>query len=440
MKTRNPMASIAALPLKPETRNPKLETPNRPGVALLMTMAAVAIAFVIGMTIIAGLPAASRASANLVDRQQAMYLAESGLQEAIARFNQPPPGQSVWSGVTNRSVTGLNGTYDVVITDLGSGQYRIDSTGRLTHSTGGATAINQNLHLVISLTTSQSTYLMPASTVMNSGPGFGIIPTKITYNGDVAVYGTAINLAHIKGNLQASGSILNFGRVEGTVQPFASIDAPPDLNLDTFTQYSYNGQTYQAQIVQPNDVKNLKKEFKPVTSGNPLGVVVVAGDMTLSDDLVIKGGILVVRGNLSPGGNTLEVQGQDSYFSLMVGGKLYYNNSTDLKVSNGPAYLKNTINPVGFSRNASMKFDAGLVSLKTLPLSFGGNIEINPINADNGDSGNNKNKGKGNDNKSSTGDGPVAINLLISGASGGGSGGGSGRTVQLVSYSASSQP
>lgn len=409
---------------------------SRPGVALMITLIAVALAFVIGMTVLAGLPSASRASSNLLDRQAAVYLAESGLQEAIARMNQPPSGQSVWTGVTGRSVSGLSGTYDVTVNELDDGTYRIDSTG---HAAGiGGVTVDHALHMTVSIQTQQGGYVMPAATVLGNG---GFLASGINFNGDVSVIGTVFNLATINGDLTASGNIFNLGSVSGSVHANSSVDAPPNLDLNQINQYVYNGQICQAQIVQPNDVRYLDRNLSPVSQSNPLGVIVVAGDMTLRNDINLSKGMLVVRGDLNLGSYDLQInQSQENYFSLMVGGDIRYQSYSQVIVNSGPAYVKGTFSGSGY--NSSFVFNSGLVTLQSLPLIFSGSMQINKPASQQPNSHSNSHAwdhwpwGGGHQQED---DEPLTINLLTSGGNGGAAGT-SGRTVSLLSYSASAQP
>lgn len=118
------------------------------GFAMMLVMGAVAAVFVIGLVLLSGLPAEARVSRNLVNRERAVFLAESGIAEALHRLENPPVPGTVWNGATDRSIGG-EGTYTVTVTDEGDDIYRIESTGRV--SVGGAESAAQQIAMLVQM-------------------------------------------------------------------------------------------------------------------------------------------------------------------------------------------------------------------------------------------------------------------------------------------------
>lgn len=118
------------------------------GFAMMMVMGAVAAVFVIGLVLLSGLPAEARVSRNLVNRERAVFLAESGIAEALHRLENPPVPGTTWNGTTDRSIGG-DGTYTVTVTDEGDDIYRIESTGQV--SVGGAESAAQQIAMLVQM-------------------------------------------------------------------------------------------------------------------------------------------------------------------------------------------------------------------------------------------------------------------------------------------------
>lgn len=117
--------------------HPQATFDGRPGIAMILVLGVVAMVSVIGLSVTAGLPATTNASNNLIDASRAAYLAESGLVEAEHRFIHPAEGEDYWTGVTNRSVPSMSGTYTVTVTEDGENEYEVVSTGRIAGRRGG---------------------------------------------------------------------------------------------------------------------------------------------------------------------------------------------------------------------------------------------------------------------------------------------------------------
>ncbi len=343
----------------------RADSARRRGVAMILVMGAVAIVFAVGMSLLAGLPVSARASTNLIDRDEAVYLAESGLVEARYRIESAEPGDPVWPGVTGRAVDGLDGTYDVAVVDLGEGVYRVDATGHAAGRTGRT--LTRTVSLTIAIGQSGLSFNARQTAILQAG--FAVIPTAAEIVGDLHVNGRVFNFGNILGTLTATD------RIYGDGEQADPVDLP-EVDLEAYENYQYSGQSYGAAVY---DSDSLPSELEPIAADNPLGVVVVDGDLTLTQDVEIDGGILVVRGRINLNGHSLEVEGDEDagHIALLAEDGVYYSeDNSQLKVEGGPAYLGGDLMANWRMRDGVFKAESGLFMNGSMPLFFDGEIEI----------------------------------------------------------------
>ncbi len=346
-------------------------TSRRRGVALVMVLGAVAAVFVVGMAILNGLPASTRASSNLADHARAMYLAECGLVEGLDRLEHPPVADEIWPGITGRTIDDSGATYDLIVTDLGGGEYRLTATahvpGRHGQTVTHARAMDVDVQML------DRGYRFDQSTVLGSGLA---IPAAAEIEGDVHANHNVWLMGEVTGKLSASGYILPLGGEAESYEPNADHVDLPEVDFDAYNSYSHNGATGQARVIDPADATEQLHDIEPVTADNPLGVVIVDGDLSFDDSLAIKGGILVVRGDLEVNRHDVQVDGMEGHISLLVEGNVRFVADGDLEVNNGPAYLGRYLFSKLGATGMKADFQAGLITARGLPLAFGGTIEI----------------------------------------------------------------
>ena len=395
----------------------RLMAPPRPaaqrGVAMMLVMGAVTIVFVIAMNVLSGLPATAQAAKNLVHRDSAVYLAESGIVEALTRLADPPQTGD-WTGVTGRTISGMAGTYDVAITDMGDGVYQITSSGHAVGSGGGA--VTHTLTMTVQVATGGgggNVYTMKHGALFGVG---GFIPGGARVRGDVFVPGNVLNFGRVDGELSATGSVLDFGRTDSISARAEDVEVP-SIDADLYVSYTYNGSTQNAQTVTSNAASNYSGKYTPNTDGNALGVVIVEGDMTLSNDVTLEGGILIVRGNLDLNGHRLRINGpsDSTQVALIVEGDTEFSSRhSELEVDGGVTYLEGSITSGWTARNSKLDARQGLIVKQGMPLAFNGDIDVRWDN----------NGGAGTD-----------VNFFGEGGSSGSGGSGGSRTVTPLSYS-----
>jgi len=384
------------------------------GIALMLVMGAVAVVFVIGLNVLSGLPATAQAARNLIHRDAAVYLAESGLVEALARLENPPGG-SDWYGVTGRQVEGMNGTYDVAITDRGDGTFEIEATG---HATGaGDATISHTLAMIVEVAgggASGTAYTMTHATLFGAG---GFVPGNTRIRGDVFVPGSVLNLGRVDGKLSATGSIVDLGNTQA-IDANAQAKDVPEVDVDAYLSYHHGGSSQAAEVITANPDDVLAGHYAPDRTGNALGVVVVEGDLTLSDHIDFNRGVLIVRGDLDLNGHRLRIEGptDSMQIALIVEGDVTFSRrNSEIEVRDGVTYLNGSVETAFGARNSRLDIRAGLIARQGLPLAFNGDIDVRWDD----------NNGNG-----------ATINFFGSGGQGGGSGGPGRRTVTPLSYSA----
>lgn len=344
---------------------------SRRGIAMVMVMVAVSLAFVVGLSLVSGLPATARASSNMIDRDCSVFLAESGLTEALYRLANPPSGETIWSGVAGRTLPNVPGSYDVTITNVTGDTYRITSTGSMTGRSGQS--LTHAIHMDVTVVVAGGGMTMEHTVVLGSAT---FIPGNLDVDGDVHVNGSVWNFGDINGTLSASGNITDWGSTNGTD---ANADAMemPEVDLDAYNTYTHNGTTYSAEVLTASEANNLPPNYYPSNAANPLGVVVVEESLSMSTDLHIHDGIFVVRGNLTVNNNDLEIDGPDNQMSLLVENNVYMNNNgSDVDVTQGTAYVGSRVISTFSGSNSTFSASEGLIAVGGLPILYPGNLDV----------------------------------------------------------------
>lgn len=353
------------------SRNPARLTPARPGIALLMVMGAVAIVFVIGMSLLSGLPASALISANSANRNHAAYLADSALTEALYRLKNPEDAE-VWAGVTNRQVPGLNGSYDLIVTELADDQYELTAIGRANGRAGRI--ITHQLRMIVQVRSEQV-----GDFVMHAPMLFGTnitIPSSMTVEGDIFANGSVTNYGHIDGTIFASLGINDLGKSNGT-QADTTVSEFPVIDPLSYETYTYNGQTYQASVLTASDVSKLPKVHKPITASNPLGIIIVKGNLRLKKDLEIDNGILMVTGSLTVSRVGLKVTSPlENQVALVAKNLRLAGTGPNVVVENGPAHISQNISHGKKARSISLDFESGLMLGNAFSSNFSGTVNV----------------------------------------------------------------
>lgn len=358
--------------------------PVRPGVALVLVMGAVAVVFVVGLGLLAGLPAGAGAATNLAQRDATACLAESGLVEALNRLETLSADEEPTWSVTGRRITGIDGTYDVAVTqpgDYDEDVYLITATG---HYTVGDAVVSNTIAMDVRYQPEQGGgFAVRHAALVGSG---GVIPASARIEGDVHVNDTVISVGRIEGRLSSSRLAIDLVRGADSTQSWAGTTELPVVDFDGYSQYLLAGNAGVADVYEPDDLPDRLNNWRPADDGNPMGVVVIDGDWTLDDDVKLHDGILVVRGDLDLNGHALEVQGVERQMTVLVEGNLAFSRShSRLRVKSGLAYIKGWMISSYAQRNLELRADAGLITPGTLPTVFNGDIRVRMSGLDDAD-------------------------------------------------------
>lgn len=339
---------------------------------MVMVMCAVMVTFIVGMALLDGLPAGTHVSGNMITRDQSGYLAESGIIEALGHLREPPDYGEIWTGISDRSIDGTAGRYDVVVAQIEDEHYRITSTGYTPKVGGGV--FSQTVSMDVKVEVVDGGFLMDKSVVLGFG---GMIGDCVGVNGDVYVNGNVFLFGDIEGDLSASGIVnVGMGGEANSIQSNVGEVVLPTIDFDTYETYIYEGEYYDAMVMTADEFVCAGSEIDPQTEENPLGVIVVNGEVVLDNDMHIKHDCaLVVRGGIQLNDNTLEVDGKEGYFGLLVEGDVNFGSDGELRVRKGPIYLNEYITSAGFGLPI-LNANAGLVSRRCLPMTFPGSIDI----------------------------------------------------------------
>ena len=330
------------------------------GFALLMVIAVIAIASILGYVMLSTASLQNHAGSNQVKVLSADYLAESGVNIAMYYLQYPKNApalnaQGYWAGM-NGNYTLPNGspgslsvavtrdpndpwTYEVAATALvGSPD---DPVHRVTRTTGARVYVRNE-------------YIMrPGAVVANGnitlyGP---ITTTGDVYSSKQLAMKTGASTPVVNGRGYSQSVLLTSGYTQPTGQ-YWPIDnatsgaaiAPTNDSLNRYRTYSVDGETRNAGLLQ--SVTNiltglLSIVFPAPSTDNPAGVIykdASSGPLVLTDNQTING-TLIVEGDLQIKGTNITINPQPGFPALVVTGNLEIFQSGKNLVANGVTYI-----------------------------------------------------------------------------------------------------
>ena len=305
----------------------KFHKNSRPGVAILVVLFVIMMATIISLSFIARSDTELAFGNNMALRMQMDYLAEAGINHAKTMLKNPQDASTgtdgYWEGCSGFSLKDLDfyglletgDYYDVDVArddsdptdrcsyDVTSRAYRLDGAEKIAQSN-----LNARLRLDPCIA-----YWAGAGTTISS---------QITVNGDVYCSGILTNNGTINGDVFADDFS---GVAEGKhYDPCEANVGWPGLMIDDFIpQYYIDTIAYAPQALDANDVL-MDVSFVP-DSGNPAGVIVCAGNLTLMGNVDING-TLIVNGDLSVQGTNNTITSVKNFPALVVNGRLNVQN------------------------------------------------------------------------------------------------------------------
>jgi hypothetical protein len=300
--------------------------------ALMMVVAVLALATVLGYAMLSSAALSNRAGANQAKLLAADYLAESGINLAMYYLQHPDQAPAVnaqgyWSGTGGEIALGssIAGTVNVTVTrdadDIWT--YEVVSAGK-----SGAQGDSS-----ITRATGARLYVRNEFVASHAG-GFNndaVLLSGTTFNGNVF---TSKNLGVRTGSLVTGvGYCKTYSAGAGFTTPaggfslLASPGAGSPTNGDIFLYktYNYDDQSYNCDVI-PAATTSYTAVTKGTSASNPAGIWYrdgsgTAGTFTLNDNVIIDG-TLVIEGNLNVRGQGIIITPQPGYPALIVTGNM----------------------------------------------------------------------------------------------------------------------
>lgn len=236
---------------------------SQKGAALVATLLLMLILVMLGQAMVYLSGDSSRKEAKSRISESALYIAEAGVEDAVKRLTD---GTSASFAGTVGGATGkVAGVYDVVITDLGSNQYRIDSTGYLPSTetyrarrrietevsfavsepytdgiairTKGAIDIDQSVTIKGGLWSNDVITIGDGVTITDSSAGAGDGSIQSAYSGaDSVVFDGNASMTGTDPYIRANQTVFGEENVTGspTVVEYAGLTPIPDASFPAF--------------------------------------------------------------------------------------------------------------------------------------------------------------------------------------------------------------
>lgn len=330
--------------------------PHRRGIALLLVLAAVALAAVIGMAMLSSSALQAQVSSNAQEHASSEYLADSGVQAALYYLQYPhlrPPAWDASPGyylkATNVSMPDVDGRFDAQVTPTETRDlYKLHAVGRAADGAGAPVVITARVKVL--------------RAKINAAALFGgnmNLPLGVTVNGPIQVNG-------VLGN--ATGLVLSLLFPAALPQSAYRVPTPADVNY-------YGADQADRKYLMPDGTVGYAQQLlsppaaAPVAAANNPGRVffysnvaspdlALTSGITLNGTLVVKGGSLSVR---APGVVINPVAGMPGIVVERDVNMYRTNNTLDV---NGVAYIGRHITwtPVlGTSTGTSLRVNGALL-------------------------------------------------------------------------------
>ena len=312
---------------------------------MVLVLAVLSVAAILGMAYLQSATVRRLGSANLPAATRAKYLAESGLQHAMYTL-RADIGSMVASsaaaplGPFEADASGATYTFYAEAVGGEIGVYLLRAEGTV----GG---VKQKCSVLVDVAP------VPEKTIVHAL----IVDTGLSTPSDLTIHGTVYsrtslwNYSVVNGDVSSSGNVWDLlSRIVGTKQSFVALQEVPTVAAAEYAQYTLFGVTYEWVQVVNMDVlgpTHALADDAAITGTNPGGIVKVvppSGTLTLEDDLRFVG-TLIVEGDVKIDGTKIDLFAVDGFPALVVTGKVEVNGGAQATIK-GVVAVDGGIRPV----------------------------------------------------------------------------------------------
>jgi len=292
----------------------KIQSVERPGVALLVVLFIVMVITILAIGFLSRSDVELACGENMVLRTQMDYLAESGLEHARGLILNPQDVASeYWTGGVGQQIAGGNDYYDIQVVRDDS-----DPVDRCNYIIDCNSYRMRNGEKIGQSNVRAQLRLDPCIAYW-SGLAITTISQRVTINGDVYCAGHLFGSGNIGGDVFAVGVINGVNNIEGQENIFVTQPPVgwPGIQVSDFSSRYYIGSaSYLPDIV--GSYLHPSGSFLPSTN-NPGGVRYCSGDVELPGNVNITG-MLVVNGTLKISGSNNTITAVKNFPALLVSG------------------------------------------------------------------------------------------------------------------------
>jgi len=294
---------------------PQTSKNSREGAALLIVLFVVMAVTLLSLGFLARSSIQMAAGQNMAVRMQMDFIAQSALTHAKTLIMNPQDVDTslvgYWQGGSALYIAAGDDYYDITITRSAAG-----ATNRCTYDIQCEGYRMPAGKKIAQSRLSAQLRLDPC--IAYWAGGAAIIPANATVNGDIYCNGNVTNNGIINGDVFTSGALT--GSAAGQSYPLAqaNVDFPAIDHAIFSPNYYINTTAYIPENL--NNPNCADTSFLP-TAGNPCGIVYRNGDLTLGQNVVIEG-TLVVNGNLTVQGAGNIITADKNFPALVVNGEL----------------------------------------------------------------------------------------------------------------------
>jgi Tfp pilus assembly protein PilX len=348
-----------------------LHRPHRRGIALMLVVAVVALASILGLVMLSTATLANRSGANQERLMSGEYLAQSGVNLAMYYLQHPDRAPSVnadgyWPGTGGELAisSSVQGTVNVTVTRDSSNPwaYEVVSVGtagvqgdtQITRTTGARLLVRQAFDVKYAMNSNVDTNLNAGFAV--SGDAYTNL--KLNLKGALG-FAPAATVSGIGYCTSSSGSVGIPTGKWSTLSSTAPAGAPLSAAIFNYkTGYYWGDQLYNADVIDASSTSSWTATSPTASASNPAHVFYVrdsmlgsSGTFTLNSSVVVNG-TLVVDGNLNVRGSGIVITPVTSaYPALIVTGTMDVAQKQKSITVNGTCFigtqLKSTTVPAG---------------------------------------------------------------------------------------------